>query len=58
MTVEDVEEALKWNGVIGLGQVMNYLGVLSGDNKVHGEIQASLRYGKVVEGRVKQFPRR
>ncbi|MFQ6086797.1 MAG: adenine deaminase [Candidatus Bathyarchaeia archaeon] len=50
ITVKDVEEALAWDGVIGLGEVMNYPGVLQNDEKMHGEIEAALRANKVVEG--------
>jgi len=46
----EVEEAMKWEGVVALGEVMNYPGVIYGDEKMHGEIQVSLRHGKVVEG--------
>jgi adenine deaminase len=47
---KEVEEALKWNGVIALGEMMNYPGVLSGDARVHGELAATLRAGRLVEG--------
>ncbi len=47
---EEVAEALTWPGVIGLGEVMNYPGVASGDEKVHAEIAAALRLGKAVGG--------
>jgi adenine deaminase len=50
IAVRDVEEALAWNGVIGLGEVMNYPGVLQNDEKIHAEIEATLRANKVVEG--------
>jgi len=50
VTPADVEEALTWEGVIGLGEVMNYPGVLYGNEKVHGKIRAALRPNKVVEG--------
>ena len=50
ITPKDVEEAMKWEGVIALGEVMNYPGVIMGDDKMHGEIAATLRAGKVVEG--------
>jgi len=50
ITPEDVEEAMKWEGVVALGEVMNYPGVLMGDDKMHGEIAATLKAGKVVEG--------
>jgi len=47
---KEVEEVLKWERVVGLGEMMNYPGVLMGDDKVLGEIQATLKSGKVVEG--------
>jgi adenine deaminase len=46
----EVEEALNWKGVVALGEMMNYPGVLSSDNQVHGEIAATLRAGRLVEG--------
>jgi len=46
----DVEEAIKWEEVVGLGEVMNYPGVLHGDEKMHEEIRISLHANKVVEG--------
>ena len=50
ITPADVAEALRWEGVIGLGEMMNYPGVLHEDERVHEEIQLTLRAGKVVEG--------
>jgi len=50
LTEENIAKALKWDGVIGLGEVMNYPGVLNCDDKMHYEIQDALRLGKVVEG--------
>jgi adenine deaminase len=47
---QDVAEALKWQGVIGLGEVMNFPGVYSGDGKMHAEISETRRSGKVVGG--------
>jgi adenine deaminase len=46
----DVERALRWKRVVALGEMMNYPGVLSSDSKVHGEIAATLKAGRVVEG--------
>jgi adenine deaminase len=50
ITVEDVKEALTWDNVVGLGEVMSYPGVLQNDKKIHEEIQAALRANKLVEG--------
>ncbi len=47
---KEVEEALGWEGVVALGEMMNYPAVLAGDLQVHGEIAATLRAGRVVEG--------
>jgi len=46
----EVAEAMPWPGVIGLGEVMNYPGVVAGDEKVHAEIAETLKHGKVVGG--------
>ncbi|MGA3404495.1 MAG: adenine deaminase [Candidatus Bathyarchaeia archaeon] len=46
----EVEEAMKWKGVVALGEMMNYPGVISSDPQVHGELAAALRAGRVVEG--------
>ncbi|HDN18180.1 MAG TPA: adenine deaminase [Candidatus Bathyarchaeota archaeon] len=50
ITAEDVEEAIKWENVIGLGEVMNYPGVLLGDEELYRKIEITLSSGKVVEG--------
>jgi len=50
ITTAEVEEALKWNGVVALGEIMNYPGVISSDPQVHGELAATLKAGRVVEG--------
>ena len=45
-----VEELLQHPGVVGLGEMMNYPGVLEGDPEVMEKILASHRIGKVVDG--------
>jgi len=45
---EDVRQLLRWRGVIGLGEVMNFPGVISGDIGVLSKID--LTKGKVVDG--------
>ncbi|WP_410514003.1 adenine deaminase C-terminal domain-containing protein [Paenibacillus sp. BR2-3] len=48
---EEVAEAYTWGGdVIALGEVMNFPGVVYGDDKMLGEIQATLRAGRFVDG--------
>ena len=45
---EDIHRVLRWKGVIGLGEVMNFPGVLGGDAGVLSKID--LARGKVVDG--------
>jgi adenine deaminase len=47
---EEVAEALTWPGVIGLGEMMNYPGVASGDKKMLSELAATRQAGKVIGG--------
>jgi adenine deaminase len=46
----DIVKGLKWRRVVGLGEVMNYPGVLAGNKKMRDEIDAALNAQKVVEG--------
>jgi adenine deaminase len=48
--LEQVTEALTWEGVIGLGEVMDFPGVAAGDQKMLAEIEAARRAGKLVSG--------
>lgn len=51
MGPEEVAEAFTWGkDVIALGEVMNFPGVVYGDEKMLGEIQATLRAGRFVDG--------
>ena len=47
---EDVAEAMTWDGVIGLGEVMNYPGVAFGDEAIHARIAAALKGSGVIGG--------
>ncbi len=47
---EEVAEALTWPGVVGLGEMMNYPGVASGDQKMLAELTATRQAGKVIGG--------
>lgn len=47
----EVAEAFTWGPeMIALGEVMNFPGVVFGDEKMIGEIQAALRAGRVADG--------
>ncbi len=47
---KEVEEAMGWPNIIGLGEVMNFPGVAAGDRKMLGEIAATNAAGKTVGG--------
>jgi adenine deaminase len=47
---EDVAEAMGWPGIIGLGEMMNFPGVFGNDPKLHAEMRATRRAGKVIGG--------
>lgn len=46
----DIEETMRWPGVVALGEMMNYPGVLSSDKQVHSELAATLKAGRLIEG--------
>ena len=46
----EIREALGWEGVAGLGEMMNMPGVIAGDENVHAEIAATLERGMPVTG--------
>ncbi|MBX3578016.1 MAG: adenine deaminase [Rhizobiaceae bacterium] len=48
--VSDVVEAMGWPSIIGLGEVMNFPGVIANDPTMAGEIAATLNAGKTVGG--------
>ncbi|WP_102348654.1 adenine deaminase [Bacillus sp. Marseille-P3661] len=48
---DDIREMMTWGpDVISLGEVMNFPGVVFGDEVMMGEIQSSLRAGRVIDG--------
>ena len=50
ITPEDVAEAMTWPNIIGLGEMMNFPGVINGDPKMLAEIAATQKAGKTVGG--------
>ncbi|NNE81730.1 MAG: adenine deaminase [Silicimonas sp.] len=50
ITPEDVAEAMQWPGIIGLGEMMNFPGVINADPKMLAEIAATQNAGKTVGG--------
>jgi adenine deaminase len=47
---KEVAEAMKWPGIIGLGEMMNFPGVLAGDPKMLAEMSITHAARKVVGG--------
>lgn len=50
ITPEDVREAMNWDGIIGLGEMMNFPGVFMGDEDMLAELAATARVGKTIGG--------
>ncbi len=50
ITPEDVAQAMGWPGIVGLGEMMNFPGVIAGDAKMLAEIAATQAAGKTVGG--------
>jgi len=47
---KEVAEAIKWPGIIGLGEMMNFPGVFLSDEKMHAEMAEARLAGKVIGG--------
>jgi adenine deaminase len=47
---EDVADAMSWDGIIGLGEMMNFPAVINSDEKMHAEMFETRRSGKVIGG--------
>ncbi len=47
---EDVQEAMTWHDIIGLGEMMNFPGVVSSDPAMHAEMAATRSAKKVIGG--------
>lgn len=50
LTVEDIEAGMQWENVAGLGEVMNFPGVVYGDPLMSGEIAETIKANKTVTG--------
>ncbi len=50
ITPDDVAQAMTWPGIVGLGEMMNFPGVIAGDAKMLAEIAATQTAGKTVGG--------
>ena len=50
ITPDDVAEAMTWPGIVGLGEMMNFPGVIHADPKMLAEIAATQNANKTVGG--------
>ncbi len=50
ISADDVAEAMTWPGIIGLGEMMNFPGVINGDPQMLAEMAATMTAGKTVGG--------
>ncbi|KMW60417.1 Adenine deaminase [Candidatus Rhodobacter oscarellae] len=50
ITPAEVSEAMTWPGIIGLGEMMNFPGVMAGDDKMLAEMAATAAAGKTIGG--------
>jgi adenine deaminase len=47
---EEVTQAMAWDGIVGLGEMMNFPGVFLSDEKMHAEMAATITAGKTIGG--------
>lgn len=47
---DDIAETMTWDSVVGLGEMMNFPGILSGSDHAHGEVAETLKRGYAVTG--------
>lgn len=47
---KDIKEAMKLNDIVGLGEMMNFPGVLNGDEEIHKELKETLKANKTITG--------
>jgi len=56
LTVDDVRELMKYEEVIGLGEVMDFISVINADDEILEKISIAKAAGKVVDGHAPQLP--
>lgn len=50
VTAEDIASTMSWDGVAGLGEMMDFNGILNGDAGAHAKVAAALAAGKPATG--------
>ncbi|MEG0322572.1 MAG: adenine deaminase C-terminal domain-containing protein, partial [Raoultibacter sp.] len=47
---EDIARTMTWDSVVGLGEMMNFPGILGSSDHAHGEVAETLKHGYTVTG--------
>ena len=47
---DEIRESMTWDSVVGLGEMMNFVGVVNGSDHAHGELAETLKADKVITG--------
>lgn len=47
---EEIAQSMEWDGVVGLGEMMNFVGVVNSTDHAHGELAETLKADKVITG--------
>ncbi|MDR3540833.1 MAG: adenine deaminase [Desulfosporosinus sp.] len=50
ITSQDIQNTLNWEGIVGLGEMMNFVGILSGDPQTCEKVEKTLEAGQTVTG--------
>ena len=50
LDADDIREMMSWDSVTTLGEMMNFPGVLGGDDNTHRELAETLKTGKTISG--------
>jgi adenine deaminase len=50
LTAEDIAKTMTWDGIAGLGEMMDYNGILSGNEEAHKKVAVTLAAHKTVTG--------
>ena len=46
----EIREMMTWDGIVGLGEMMSFPNVLSGEENIHGELAETLKADQVITG--------
>ena len=47
---EEIREMMTWDGIMGLGEMMSFPNVLSGNEHIHGELAETLKADQIITG--------